>query len=90
MFDAIQYVNSPLALVAFLAAVIVSFLLILVKSNLDVSLKDLPRDSRDAVAKQLLEIHRESTKTKHRLAWFLVLLFAAALIYLAVRFQMGA
>ncbi len=90
MFDALQYVTSPLAFVAFIAAVIISLLLMLVKSNWDIPLKDIPRESRDTVAKQLLEIHRESTKMKHRLAWFLVLLFAAGLIYLALHFQVEA
>lgn len=74
MWSAIEYVNSPLALAAFFVASLVAIMVLLLKQGPLPQIKDLPREHRHQAADKILEMHRESTRARHRLALMLLIL----------------
>jgi hypothetical protein len=72
MWEAIGNVNSIWKFAAFTLLVGALLLNALFKPGANPPLKDLPREHRHAVVDKILEMQRESARTKYRLAWFVI------------------
>ncbi|MCY1665296.1 hypothetical protein [Rhizobium sp. SL86] len=80
MWSAIEFVNSPWALAAFVAACFVTILIALLKQGPILTIRDIPREHRHLTADKMLEIHRENAKARHRLVLFLLIILMLVLI----------
>lgn len=80
MWSAIESVNSPLTLAAFVMACFVAILFALLKQGPLPPIKDVPMPHRHLTVDKMLEIHRENAKARHRLALFLVIVLLVGLI----------
>jgi hypothetical protein len=80
MWSAIEYVDSPWPLAAFVMACFVAILVALLKQGPVLTIRDIPREHRHLAADKMLEIQRESAKARHRLVLLLLVIPMVALI----------
>lgn len=76
MWSAVEHVNSPWTLAAFVMACFVAILIALLKQGPILTIRDIPREHRHLTADKILDIQRENAKARHRLVLFLVILAA--------------
>lgn len=72
MWEAIENVDTIWKFAAFMLLIGARLLTVLVKPGASPPLKDLPREHRHAVFDKILEMQRESAKTKYSLARFVI------------------